>query len=612
MDTSALKTVKAYSYAANGDIASTTEYLEFDRKSDKEGMTLVGTYTFDEVGRPLSVTYTQDGTQKEKYAYSYDGQGYITKEEYVDAYQDTYTDHATETTVRNYRYDPIGRLKQSTVTKGKANKTLSYEYDKAGNRIKETKAETMKDGKQLETTDAYTYNNLNQLTGIAQSAILKADGKTVSYDNQPIGAYTYDDFGNQITSDEYEVDWDTKTTKKIKETRNTYDNANQLVKVEERKTGQNWTKLYESIYNGEGQRVRKIDGDSTNGDYTMYFYMGGALAFSTNSDANYITDENIIDPNGTIIAGKRQDNAYNADRPEGQYWIYHYDARGSVTNIIGTDKNGALYRAENNVYDAFGKDDSGSATPTTSIKNEVKFTGAVQDNSGLYYANGYHYNPITGTNAQASVEKDREILSLFANIEAINQIVDPTQFIQGFGNQEYEANDKLEYNALDFVMLLSKKQTLRDITWLIGYEPEELKEMLKRETNSKRKKEINQQLKKERSRNKQKRDDYNKGNKKPSVNKKKKQEAKENKITKKISEKKQLQVSPRKTTPGLKPQPGPAPTRQPDRPWAKKNNSKGWQTAGEATLWGVGGYLLYKGIKWLLIGTGNVWAVALP
>ena len=612
MDTSALKTVKAYSYAANGDIASTTEYLEFDRKSDKEGMTLVGTYTFDEVGRPLSVTYTQDGTQKEKYAYSYDGQGYITKEEYVDAYQDTYTDHTTETTVRNYRYDPIGRLKQSTVTKGKANKTLSYEYDKAGNRIKETKAETMKDGKQLETTDAYTYNNLNQLTGIAQSAILKADGKTVSYDNQPIGAYTYDDFGNQITSDEYEVDWDTKTTKKIKETRNTYDNANQLVKVEERKTGQNWTKLYESIYNGEGQRVRKIDGDSTNGDYTMYFYMGGALAFSTNSDANYITDENIIDPNGTIIAGKRQDNAYNADRPEGQYWIYHYDARGSVTNIIGTDKNGALYRAENNVYDAFGKDDSGSATPTTSIKNEVKFTGAVQDNSGLYYANGYHYNPITGTNAQASVEKDREILSLFANIEAINKPIDPAQFMQISIYQYIEENGKLNDVVTNFVMLMSKNRGTGDITWLRGYKDEELKDMLKREKDFKRKREIREQLKRNDKINVQKRKNNDKGNKKPSVNKKKKQEAKENKITKKISEKKQLQISPRKTTPGLKPQPGPAPTRQPDRPWAK-NNPTGWQTAtGKATLWGVGGYLLYKGIKWLLIGTGNVWAVALP
>ena len=154
--------------------------------------------------------------------------------------------------------------------------------------------------------------------------------------------------------------------------------------------------LNTSVYNGKEQRIRRTDAGQTNGDYTMYFYMGGALAFSTNSDANYITDENIIDPNGTIIAGKRQDNVYNPNKPEGQYWIYHYDARGSVTNIIGTNASGALYRAENNVYDAFGKDDSGSATPTTSIKNEVKFTGAVQDSNGLYYLSSRHYDPNTG------------------------------------------------------------------------------------------------------------------------------------------------------------------------------------------------------------------------
>lgn len=165
----------------------------------------------------------------------------------------------------------------------------------------------------------------------------------------------------------------------------------------------------------------------------------------------------------------------------------------------------------------------------------------------------------------------------------------------------------------NFVMLMSKNRVTGDITWLRGYKDEELKDMLKREKDFKRKREIREQLKRNDKINVQKRKNNDKGNKKPSVNKKKKQEAKENKITKKISEKKQLQVSPRKTTPGLKPQPGPAPTRQPDRPWAKKNNSKGWQTAtGKATLWGVGGYLLYKGIKWLLIGTGNVWAVALP
>lgn len=49
------------------------------------------------------------------------------------------------------------------------------------------------------------------------------------------------------------------------------------------------------------------------------------------------------------MAGKRQDNMFNAEKPEGQYWIFHYDPRDSVTNVIGTDKDGKLYRAENNV-----------------------------------------------------------------------------------------------------------------------------------------------------------------------------------------------------------------------------------------------------------------------
>ena len=144
--------------------------------------------------------------------------------------------------------------------------------------------------------------------------------------SQTLEKYTYDDFGNQTLETTYELDTQTATSSKSKEVRNTYDTANQLIKVEEKTTG-NWTTLNTSLYNGEGQRIRKTDGSSTNGDYTMYFYMGGALAFSTNSDANYITDENIIDPNGTIIAGKRQDNVYNPNKPEGQYWIYHYDAR---------------------------------------------------------------------------------------------------------------------------------------------------------------------------------------------------------------------------------------------------------------------------------------------
>ena len=397
MDTSELKTVKAYAYAPNGDLTSTTEYLEFDRKEDQQGLTVQGTFTYDSLGRPLSLTYTQNGTEKEKYTLTYDGQGYILTENYVDAYQDSYTKNAIQTTSRGYTYDAIGRIQQNTVTKGTQNKTIAYVYDKAGNRIKETTNQRLEDNSTVVSTKNYTYNNLSQLTEVKESSTIRSGETTLTYTDQTLAKYTYDDYGNQTGQETYEVNPDTLQSAKTKDIRNTYDTANQLIKVEEKANGASgWTMLNTSLYNGEGQRIRKTDGSSANGDYTMYFYMGGSLAFSTNSDANYITDENILDPNGTIIAGKRQDNVYNAEKPEGQYWTYHYDARGSVTNIIGTDANGALYRAENNVYDAFGKDDSGSATPTTSIKNEVKFTGAVQDGNGLYYLSSRHYDPNTG------------------------------------------------------------------------------------------------------------------------------------------------------------------------------------------------------------------------
>ncbi len=395
MDTDELKTVKSYTYAANGDLASTTEYLEFDRKEDKQGLTMVGTYTYDPVGRPVSLTYTQDGVQKEKYTLSYDGQGYILSETYTDSYKDAFASEET-TTSQTYTYDAIGRLTQSKTERAGKEKNVSFQYDKAGNRIKEMLEQDLEDGHVSNTCD-YSYNNLNQLTEIRQTGTTSIEGQSVTYTNQPLKSYEYDDFGNQTLETTYELDTQTATSSKSKEVRNTYDTANQLIKVEEKANGTStWTTLNTSLYNGEGQRIRRTDAGQTNGDYTMYFYMGGALAFSTNSDANFVTDENILDPKGVIVAGKRQDNEYNAEKPEGQYWIYHNDVRGSVTNIVGTDTSGALYRAESNAYDAFGKDDAENKEAAGSIQNEVKFTGAVQDNTGLYYLSARHYDPNTG------------------------------------------------------------------------------------------------------------------------------------------------------------------------------------------------------------------------
>ena len=75
--------------------------------------------------------------------------------------------------------------------------------------------------------------------------------------------------------------------------------------------------------------------------------------------------------------------------------LYHYDARGSATNLVGA-KNGSLYRAEENIYDAFGNKEEEIKQSTSSVVNDIKFTGATLDNSGTYYLGSRHYDPNTG------------------------------------------------------------------------------------------------------------------------------------------------------------------------------------------------------------------------
>ena len=74
-----------------------------------------------------------------------------------------------------------------------------------------------------------------------------------------------------------------------------------------------------------------------------------------------------------------------------------------MTNIVGTDKTGELNRAEENVYDPFGKAEEGQAE--SKIENEIKYTGAVLDNSGVYYLSARHYDPNTGRFLQQDTYK---------------------------------------------------------------------------------------------------------------------------------------------------------------------------------------------------------------
>ncbi|MFK9092179.1 RHS repeat-associated core domain-containing protein [Bacillus salipaludis] len=93
----------------------------------------------------------------------------------------------------------------------------------------------------------------------------------------------------------------------------------------------------------------------------------------------------MLSPNGTIVASKRFDGAF-----DNMYFFYHYDKRGSVTSILDPDAK----RVKGYGYDEFGETEE---VGSKSFLNEVKFTGAVHDTAtGLYYMNARHYNPDTG------------------------------------------------------------------------------------------------------------------------------------------------------------------------------------------------------------------------
>ena len=247
----------------------------------------------------------------------------------------------------------------------------------------------MEDGTKTVSTK-YTYNALGQLTQ-TQKGLGTADS-VANWVNEEL--YTYDMYGNQTGVEVYEINEEITSSEKAGDVRYSYDESNQMVQYETKGVEETeWTQAARNVYNGEGMRIRQYE--NGNDWARQYFYIGGALAISTDgSNENFVKSENILDPSGTILAARRE--AKDGEQIEGSaYWVYHYDAQGSATNLVGV-KDGALYRAEENVYDAFGNEETGMKEPVSSIQNDIKFTGATLDNSGTYYLGSRHYDPNTG------------------------------------------------------------------------------------------------------------------------------------------------------------------------------------------------------------------------
>ena len=181
--------------------------------------------------------------------------------------------------------------------------------------------------------------------------------------------YSYDTNRNQT---------DIKNTKTGEDQTYVYDAENRLSQVSVTKDGKTAV-IQQNIYNGEGQRIQKIDGDET----INYYYQDGVVAYTTDVNGEQ-NSQNLIGTDGNVLATERfQQNAT-------QYYLYNKDIQGSTSSLVKEDGSAdATYQ-----YTDFGET---TIQGDDQAKNEVSYTGGIYDQStGLYYLNARYYNPEDG------------------------------------------------------------------------------------------------------------------------------------------------------------------------------------------------------------------------
>ncbi|RGC79686.1 RHS repeat-associated core domain-containing protein [Hungatella hathewayi] len=288
----------------------------------------------------------------ESYAYSYDKNSNIVEKTQVNNYPQKDEEKVNET--KHYTYDSLGRLVKTVTTdhrKDDSKQTVTYTYDKVGNRLAEDKGDT-------KTT--YDYNGLDQV----KTSTTWKDG-TVQENKQ----YVYDKNGNEIG----------QTNGKTGEILyRTYDAENRLTEVSVNKDGKNAV-VQQNRYNGDGQRIQRVEGDQT----TNYYYQDSVVSYTTDGKGEQ-TSQDLLGTDGNVIGAQR----YTGN--DAAYYVYNKDVQGSTTNLVKDDgKADVSYR-----YEDFGE--------TTSVGentsgNETCYTGGRYDETtGLYYLNARYYNPEDG------------------------------------------------------------------------------------------------------------------------------------------------------------------------------------------------------------------------
>ena len=427
------------------NVSKSYEYDNMGRITKTVSNELTTSYSYDSLGRKYTETETNNDSYSIFRGYFYEGVSQYVSQELTGQY------HLLFYSDKTYEYD--GEMRVIKV-KESGKDTVSYTYDKNGNK----KSETLANG----VISTYTYNKANRITKIENksgtstissyeytyyldgSDACKKRGEngiiveTTEYEydglkrlteesvatgnNTDTFAYEYDDYGNRSKmtatgSENYETVYDysvngkytallqkeVKTVEKeknsldltsnVKQTVYTYDaNGNQIKKTADGKTETN-------TYDGLNQLIGFTDGKTT----ASYKYNASGLRYEKTVDGQTIN--HVWDGSKQIVADVIDNQFYEADcyirgtnlvakynYKNGDKSEYTYYTQNAHGDVVNlTNANGEVTKAYK--YDAFGVE----INPDTNDVNVFRFCGEYFDTeTGTVYLRARYYQASIG------------------------------------------------------------------------------------------------------------------------------------------------------------------------------------------------------------------------
>ena len=454
------KTVNSKDYKKN--VSKSYEYDNMGRILRAVTNDLTTYYAYDDLGRKTEEVEGKDGYSTFK-GFFYEGVSQYTRQQIVGI------NNLLMYSYTSYEYDGEMRL---TKVKETGEETVSYTYDRNGNK----KSETLANG----VVSTYDYNNANRIVklvnkkgnstissyeysyyldgsdackvteenGIIETTEYEYDGlKRLTNEavkkgsNTDTYSYEYDDYGNRSKmtatgTEDYVTEYnynnaqgkytallqkEVKTVEKesnpldlnsnVKQTVYTYDaNGNQITKTAEGKTETN-------TYNGLNQLIGFTDGETT----ASYKYNASGLRYE--KTVNGETINHVWDGNQQIVADVIDNQFYEADCyirgtnlvAKYNYWNgdkseYTYYTQNAHGDVVNlTDKDGKVTKSYR--YDAFGIEKNIDENDT----NAFRYCGEYFDKeTATVYLRARYYNPSTGRfiNRDSYLGKRSDPLSL--------------------------------------------------------------------------------------------------------------------------------------------------------------------------------------------------------